>query len=158
MVADIIIKERFSVIGKKGQGRSDSGFQWIPSLWKEANEHFAEIGDLAKGDNGGKIVGIWGAMSDIDERFERWREEGKYLAGCEVSDDAAPPSGWSKWTIPGYKYAVIKCTQESYGEAFNYMLNEYMPQNQYNIVGAVHEYYPQDGSGNICLYFPIERL
>ena len=24
MVADIIIKERFSVIGKKGQGRSDS--------------------------------------------------------------------------------------------------------------------------------------
>jgi len=31
-------------------------------------------------------------MSDTDEKFESWKEQGKYLAGCEVVDNALPPN------------------------------------------------------------------
>lgn len=66
-------------------------------------------------------------MSDIDEKFEPWKEEGKYLAGCEVIDKAIAPIGWTKWVIPSYKYAIVKCTQNTYGDTFNHMIKEYLP-------------------------------
>lgn len=152
-------KKSFSVIGKLGQGPSEEGPKWIPTLWKEANSNFNEISSLAKLDDKGNIVGIWGAMSDVSENFERWKEQGKYLAGCEVKDDAAAPSGWTKWVIPHYKYIVAKCNQNTYSDTFNYVINEYIPQHDYEIVGAVHEFYdPQNTNGELYLYFPIEKL
>lgn len=159
MKVNIITKESFSVIGKLGQGLSSKGFEWIPPLWQEANSKFDEIRKLAKIDSTGNILGIWGAMSDIDDKFERWKEQGKYLAGCEVVDNAVPPINWTKWVIPSYKYAVIKCTQDTYGDIFNCMVNEYIPQHDYTIVGAVHEFYdPKCSNGELYLYFPIEKL
>ena len=109
-MVDIIEKQQFSVIGKLGKGLAIEGPKWIPPLWQEANSNFAEISNLAKLDAEGNIIGIWGAMSDVDEKFERWKEEGKYLAGCEVTDDAIAPNGWTKWVIPAFKYVVTKCT------------------------------------------------
>ena len=159
MKVEMITKASFSVIGKLGQGPSNEGFKWVPPLWQEANSNFNEISTLAKLDADGNILGIWGAMSDVDEKFERWKEEGKYLAGCEVADTAIPPVNWTKWVIPSYKYAVVKCTEDTYGSAFNYMLNEYLPQNQYNLAGAVHEFFdPKCNNGELYLYFPIEKL
>jgi len=159
MKVEMITKASFSVIGKLGQGPSNEGFKWVPPLWQEANSNFNEISTLAKLDADGNILGIWGAMSDVDEKFERWKEEGKYLAGCEVIDNAAPPANWVKWVIPSYKYAVIQCTEETYGTSFSYMLNEYLPQNHYNVEGAVHEFYdPKCTNGELFLYFPIEKL
>jgi predicted transcriptional regulator YdeE len=158
MKVEIMDKSSFSVIGKLGQGHAKDSLKWIPPIWQEANRDYNEISNLAKLDNEGNIVGFWGAMSDVDERFERWQEEGKYLAGCEVTDDAVAPKGWVKWIIPAFKYAVVKCTQDTYKDAFGYMLKDYLPQHEYHIVGAIHEYYdPKDTHGELSLYFPIEK-
>ncbi|MDF2699403.1 MAG: effector-binding protein [Haloplasmataceae bacterium] len=155
----IIEKTTFAVIGKVGVGLSKEGFRWIPPLWNDANSHFHEISKLAKVDHLGNIVGIWGAMSDVDEKFERWNESGKYLAGCEVYNEAVAPNGWVKWIIPSYKYLVSSCTQETYEEVFNYMVSGFIPDHKYSIVGAVHEFYnPKVTNGELNLYFPIEKL
>lgn len=157
MEVTIVNKPSFSVIDKMGQGLSKEGAQWIPPLWKETNEKFNEIKSLARLDSNGNLS-VWGAMSDTEEKFELWGNEGKYLAGYEVVDNAFTPAGWTKWVIPAYTYAVIACNQETYGQAFDYMIHEYLPHNNYTIVGAIHEYYPQDGTNRLCLYFPIARL
>ena len=158
MEIKLINKPSFCVIGKIGQGFSDSGPVWIKPLWDEANGKFNEIKDLAKYDESGKLVGIWGLMSDISEQFNRWGTVGKYLAGCEVKDDAIAPMGWTLWRVPSQNYVTISCTQETYGEAFNYILNEYLPEKGYEIIGAIHEYYPADAEqGTLRLYFPIAK-
>lgn len=155
----IITKGSFDVIGKVGQGKSDRGYEWVPPLWGAANNDFEEIKTLAKLDQEGNMYGMWGAMSDINNDFKPWGEEGKYLAGCEVVDDAHPPKNWTKWTIPAYKYITVTIKQDKYGEVFNKILNTYFPQNDYNLVGAVHEYYKLDtASEEVTLYFPIEQL
>ena len=159
MEVNLIEKESFIVIGKLGQGFSNKCPEWIPPLWSEANNSFNEIINLAKFDETGNIVGVWGAMSDIDVRFEPWDKQGKYLAGCEAIDNANAPKGWTKWVIPGYKYAVVKCSKDTYEDVFNYMVDEYLPENEYSIVGAVHEFYdPKDTNGELYLYFPIKKL
>lgn len=158
MEVKIINKPTFYAIGKLGQGSSDTGPQWIKPLWDEANSKFNEISDLVKHDESGKIVGIWGIMSDVSEQFKRWGAEGKYLASCEVNDDATAPVGWTLWRVPAQTYVTVSCTQDNYGEAFNYILNEYMPEKGYELIGAVHEYYPVDAEqGRLQLYFPIAR-
>jgi len=158
MNISLVEKPSFDVIGKVGQGYAKDSMEWVPPLWKAANENFHEIAHLAKKDSLGNLAGFWGAMSDIQDNFERWDEQGKYMAGCEVESDAVAPDGWKKWVIPSYKFIVAKCTQE-YSEVFSYVLNEYVPENHYQIVGAIHEYYcPQDKNGELSLYFPIEKL
>lgn len=155
----IITKESFSVIGKLGQGERNKSTEWIPPLWNDANSHFYEISTYAKLDDSGKIVGIWGAMSDLDERFEPWNDQGKYLAGCEVLDNTVVPNGWTKWVIPSYEYVVAKCSQSTYGEVFSSVLADYFPMNNYKLAGAVHEFYdPTNENGEMCLYFPIKKL
>ena len=54
---------------------------------------------------------------------------------------------------------VVKCSQEEYGSIFNNIINSYIPEHNYQLAGAVHEYYsPQESDGGLYLYFPIERL
>lgn len=159
MSVHIVEKKTFAVMGKEGQGLAAESQDWIPTLWHEANHKFEEIQAIAKTDNEGHFVGFWGAMSDWEGNFQRWTDRGKYLAGCEVDENANAPDGWSKWVIPSYKYAVIRCNRATYQEKFTYMLNEFLPSNQYSIVGAVHEYYnPRETNGDLYLYFPIERM
>lgn len=156
---DIIVKPQFTVIGQMGQGLASNSAIWIPPLWQEANGRFSEISHLTKMTSEGLIAGIWGAMSDVNEKFERWATEGKYLAGCEVLDDAKAPSGWVKWVIPSFKYIVVKSNQATYKETFNYILEEYFPHHEYTLAGAVQEFYlPQDQNGVLSLLFPIEKL
>ena len=159
MDVKIIEKRSFTVIGKEGQGMATKSREWIPLLWQAANGNFSEIRSLAKLDESGQIVGIWGAMSDVEGKFDRWSEKGKYLAGCEVVDEAIAPAGWTKWVIPSYRYVAAKCTLDTYGEVFQNTLNEYLPQNNYSIAGAVHEYYdPNAVNGELYLFFPIEKI
>jgi predicted transcriptional regulator YdeE len=154
----LLNKSSFTVIGKLGQRAAHEGTKWIPPLWQEANGQFHEIRSLAKLDENGRPAGVWGAMSDVDERFERWTDRGKYLAGCEAVDEAEAPAGWTNWVVPSYRYAVVACTIHSYHEAFEYMVKDYLPRHEYKIVGAVHEYYnPADTNGELSLYFPIEK-
>lgn len=159
MKIELLEKKSFAVIGKLGQGYSDQGSVWIPPLWEAARKSFSEIAALVKYGREGKIAGTWGAMSDIDDSFNRWGRQGKYLAGCEAADDAAAPDGWTKWIIPSYRYLVAECNNESYGQVFQAVIESYMPEHSYELAGAVHEFYPpEEKEGSLYLYFPVQRL
>ena len=66
------IKESFCVIGKQGSTNDGEGF--IGRLWEDANGHFNEVAPLAKKDEKGIPVGVWGAMSDFSKSFNPWEE------------------------------------------------------------------------------------
>ena len=158
----IVTKPAFTVIGKEGRGPAGNGAGWIAPLWAEANAQFAEIEPLAKRTESGQFAGFWGAMSSVDRTFHPWEDEGLYLAGCEAKDDAQAPQGWTRWRVPGYEFATVRCNQSTYGKAFALVLEEYFPQNGLSLAGAVHEFYTAEdlGStdGSLTLCFPYRRL
>ena len=104
MIVEKCVKDSFVVIGKEGSTSDGEGF--IQKLWADANSHFEEVQPLAKKNENGDLVGIWGAMSDFSHSFNPWEDfnKGLYLAGVECRDDAVAPDGWTKWMIPGYEY------------------------------------------------------
>lgn len=148
------VKESFSVIGKEGATSDGEGF--IQRLWADANAHFNEVAHLAKKDERGNLLGIWGAMSDPTRSFMPWTEnfsKGLYLAGVEVTDDAQPPQGWIKWTVPAYEYIYVKNEGPN---TFSEVI-AYLKENQIQLAGAVHDYTcPEEGQG--YMFFPIRRL
>ena len=116
-------KDTFVVIGKEGSTLDGQGF--IQELWSDANSHFSEVQPLAKKDENGNLVGIWGAMSDCSHSYKPWENnfsQGLYLAGVECVDDAEAPEGWTKWTIPGYEYICAEVENENtFSEVLDYM-------------------------------------
>lgn len=148
------IKEAFVVIGKEGSSQDGPGF--IQKLWAEANGHFHEVEALAKKDENGCLVGVWGAMSDYSRSFQPWEDHfsmGLYLAGVECDDQAQPPAGWTKWTVPGYEYLCALCENEN---TFSQML-VYMAENNLTLAGAVHDF-TCPATGKNYMYFPIRKL
>ena len=117
------IKEMFVVIGKEGSTLEGEGF--IQKLWEDANSHFEEVQHLAKKDEDGNILGIWGAMSDISHSFKPWEDnfsKGLYLAGVECDYNVEAPNGWVKWTIPSYEYIYVESENENtFSNVLNYM-------------------------------------
>lgn len=146
-------KESFAVIGKEGSTLEGDGF--IQKLWNDANSHFEEVQPLARKDEDGNVVGIWGAMSDFSRSFHPWEDfcKGLYLAGVECDDDAEAPEGWTKWTIPGYEYIYVE--QEGEDTFFNTL--KYLENNGFSLVGAVHDY-ACPGTGKNYMFFPIGKI
>lgn len=147
-------KASFAVIGKEGSTADGSGF--IQKLWAEANSHFSEVAHLAKKDESGNLVGIWGTMSDMSRTFRPWEDgfsKGLYLAGVECADDAEPPEAWVKWVIPGYEYLRVECEEE---DTFEKMI-AYLKENGIPLVGAVHDF-TCSVDGKNYMYFPVRRL
>lgn len=148
-----IIKKAFVVIGKEGSTLDGEGF--IQKLWDDANGHFDEVAHLAKRDENGNLVGIWGAMSDLSHSFQPWEDgfsKGLYLAGVECVDNAEAPDGWTRWMIPGYEYLVVENHDGAFGDTIRQMNEEGIA-----LVGAVHDYTdPATGKG--YLYFPIREV
>lgn len=148
-----VIKEEFVVIGKEGS--TLDGERFVQKLWNDANGHFNEVAHLAKKDTNGNIVGIWGAMSDLSRSFKPWEDDfskGLYLAGVECIDNAESPSGWTKWTIPGYEYIVVENHKGVFDETIRQMNDE-----GFSLVGAVHDY-TDPTTGKDYLYFPIRKI
>ena len=147
-------KDAFVVIGKEGSTLDGQGF--IQKLWTDANSHFSEVQPLAKKDENGNLVGIWGAMSDCSHSYKPWEEnfsKGLYLAGVECVDDAEAPEGWTKWKIPGYEYLYAEVESES---TFSIVL-DYMNTNNIVLAGAVHDFTcPLDGKN--YMFFPIRTI
>lgn len=147
-------KEAFIIIGKEGS--TADGNDFIQRLWADANSHFSEVQHLAKKDENGNIVGIWGAMSDLSRSFMPWEDnfsKGLYLAGVECVDSAEAPAGWTKWNIPAYEYLCAECENES---TFPDVIN-YMAQNNIMLVGAVHDFTcPQTGKN--YMFFPVRKI
>ncbi len=147
-----VYKDSFSVIGKMGQGPAANPGEWILPIWEDANAHFHEISPFVRHNADGDIAGVWGAMNDVDEQNKRWNDSGKYMAGCEAGADAQPPEGWTKWTVPAQTYLVAECTSDTYEEVFGKITND----ENINIVGTVHERYPEPGNPDIVeLYVPV---
>lgn len=148
-----IIKKAFVVIGKEGSTLDGEGF--IQKLWDDANGHFSQVAHLAKRDENGNLVGIWGGMSDLSHSFQPWEDgfsKGLYLAGVECVDNAEAPDGWTKWMIPGYEYLVVENHDGAFGDTIRRMQEE-----EIALVGAVHDYTdPATGKG--YLYFPIREV
>ena len=69
-----ITKPAFFVIGKEGYGNTVEGNQWIIDLWKDANQHFLEVFDLASRDEQDHLRGFWGAMTDSTRSFLPWKD------------------------------------------------------------------------------------
>lgn len=143
----------FCVIGKLGS--TDDGEGFIQKLWTDANEHFSEVAHLAKKDDHGIYAGFWGAMSDMNGKFEPWEDnftKGLYLAGVEVNDDAYAPKGWVKWQIPSFEY--LYCETEP--DIFENVL-KYIAGNGYSLAGAVHDFTCPE-TGKNFMFFPIKKL
>ncbi len=153
-----VYKEKFSVLGKLGQGDAETPWIWIKPLWDDANGNFSEIEGLAIKNNNGE-PSIWGIMSDLGENFDRWDDKaGKYLASCEVKEETISPDGWVKWDVPSQTYIVASSNQKEYLSIFQKVINEYIPKNNLKLIGAVHEHYPEPGNPDIVeLFFPIAR-
>ena len=147
-------KNTFSVIGKEGSTADGEGF--VQRLWADANAHCGEVAHLAKTDENGKILGIWGAMTDFSRSFAPWQKgfsQGLYLAGVEVSDDAEAPAGWTKWKVPAFEYLCVKVEAE---DTFAKTL-AYMQENNVPLAGAVQDFTNPEEGVNYML-FPVKRL
>lgn len=148
------IKKAFVVIGKEGSTLDGNNF--IQKLWEDANSHFGEVQQLAKKDEQGNTVGIWGAMSDFTHSFKPWEDnfsKGLYLAGVECDDNAEAPEGWTKWVVPSYEYIYAECEDDN---TFNQVIN-YISQNDLTLVGAVHDFTcPKTGKN--YMFFPIRSI
>jgi predicted transcriptional regulator YdeE len=154
MEVNTCIKASFSVIGKEGS--TDEGAGFVQRLWNDANAHFGDVAALAGKNETGGMLGIWGAMTDFSRSFQPWEDgfsRGLYLAGVEVPEDACPPEGWVKWTIPAYEYLYVKTEgPHTFSDVLTYMADHGM-----SLAGAVHDYIcPQDNQG--YQFFPIRRL
>ena len=148
------IKNTFVVIGKEGSTLDGQGF--IQKLWSDANSHFNEVQSLAKIDEKGNLVGIWGAMSDFSHSYKPWEDnfsKGLYLAGVECVDDAEAPEGWTKWTIPSFEYIYVEIENEN---TFAEVLS-YMDENNIALVGAVHDF-TCPVSGKNYMFFSIRNI
>lgn len=147
-------KKTFVIIGKEGSTRDGPGF--IQKLWLDVNSHFYEVQSLAKKDENGNLVGVWGAMSDDSHSYKPWEDnfsKGLYLAGVECVDDAEAPDGWTKWTIPSYEYLYAEVEGES---SFSNVI-DYMNANNIALVGAVHDF-TAPLSGKNYMFFPIKAI
>jgi len=154
MKVEKCIKESFVVIGKEGS--TLDGQDFIQRLWDDANSHFNEVQHLAKTDEQGNIVGIWGAMSDLSHSFKPWEDDfskGLYLAGVECVEIAEAPEGWTKWTIPGYEYIYAECENAN---TFPQVI-KYMTENDMTLVGAVHDFTCPE-TGKNYMFFPIKEI
>ena len=145
-----VSKDSFVVIGKEGSTRDGDGF--IQRLWQNANTHFDEIAGLAKRDESGNLVGVWGAMTDFSRSFKPWDDfnRGLYLAGAECRDDAEAPEGWVKWVIPAYEFLVVEHEND---QTFTEMM-KYMSGNSLSLAGAVNDF-TDPKTGKNYMYFPI---
>ncbi|MGD1823011.1 MAG: AraC family transcriptional regulator [Pleomorphochaeta sp.] len=148
------IKKTFSVMGK--QGSTNDGDSFIEKLWIRANTNFPEVADIAKKDEKGNLIGVWGLMSDFSHSFKPWEEnfsKGLYLAGVEIDNNQPPIENWVKWSVPSFEYLCVEVENEN---TFNDVIN-YMKENQIELVGAVHDFRDSINNKNY-MYFPIRKI
>jgi len=153
MNVEIITRPPFAVLGIEGIGPANTGPEWIKPIWKDLYSRIEEIRYLIIGD-------CWGLMSAVDEPYGRWNQEGKYLAGYEVDLDTQAPDNWTLWKVPETTFAVIACTKKTYDAVWGYFHNQFLPNEEYEIGGAVHEYYPPEFKNQVddifYLYFTVK--
>jgi len=68
---------------------------------------------------------VFTAKGEMTESIQQaWKDiYGKWFPASGYERSFGPDFEWTKWVIPSYKYAVVKCTQNTYGNIFNEMIN-----------------------------------
>lgn len=156
---DIAICELPSVAVIGIEGRAEQGHNPAPALWQTTSARFGEVEALALRDENGVPVGLWGAMSDLSRSFLPWEDgfsRGLYLAGVQVSSDAQPGEGWTKWTLPAFACLRVKA-EGDYAAAFQAGLDE-LARRGLSLAGAVQECQRPAEGGQLYLFFPFKRL
>jgi len=95
-------------------------------------------------------------MTDFSRSFQPWEDgfsKGLYLAGVECLDDAQPPEGWTKWTVPGFEYLRAVCDHDG---IFPEMI-DYLRDHGITLAGAVHDF-TCPHTGTSYMYFPVRKL
>ena len=142
------------IIGMEGSTEEDPDIAKV--LWAKANSRYSEVEPLALRDGFDQPLAFWGAMTDLSRSFHPWEEnftKGLYLAGVQVAEDALPPPGWTKWTLPASLYMTV---DGSLPDAFRRTL-EALEYKDMPLAGAVQERI-DPSTGEVTLFFPIERL
>ncbi len=150
---DLFVKDAFFLVGCDGAGTAETASEWIPPLWDEFNASYPKLEKLAVRDAHG-VIPVWGAMTDLGQEFQPWGEEGKYMAAVE-SERYMDALGFAVWRVPGFRYVRAAATLETYASVYRRILGKVFPQNGWELVGAVQEYYLKD---RMWLLFPIQRL
>lgn len=153
---EMIDLPEIAIIGKEGLCTKEKNV--VQELWQQANANFSEIAELGMKHADGSFVGFWGAMSDETMSFLPWTDgfsRGLYLAGVEVSADAAAPDGWVKWVMPARKYLVTEVAPESYGETFETVIKRLIPDLGMKLAGAVCDF-TEPATGQNKLFIPVE--
>ena len=135
----------FAVLGKEDSTQNKNK-DWIQRLWKDFNEHSAEISQLALRDEQGNLAGFWGAMTNFDRTFQPWGNhltEGYYLAGVQVPIETEAPEGWTKWIIPAFDYLYVPVESDP-SEVLRAGLDEIKKQGL-TLAGAIQMF----------LFFPV---
>lgn len=157
MEIERIILDAFSVAGKETS--TNDGEDSVQKAWKETNEHFNEIYKIAKKDSEGNVLHCWGLMSDFNRKLLPWADnfsKGLYLAGVEVEKDVEAPRGWTKWDVPKREYLRTKIENQNYQQTFQFMVNSYILDNGYEMIGAAFDYTDlKEKEDYIC--FPIKK-
>ena len=151
-------KQSFFLLGKEKMGDCSKAGEWIAELWREVNQSVEEIAPFIKQERDSLPIAGWGLMGNADKSFLPSQKEGVYLAGYESLCPKEPLEGWTIYEVPGYKYAVVTCTADTYEAVFKEVLYEYMPEKGYNLIGPVLECYdPRGKAEEFELYFPVQK-
>ena len=148
---EVIRKDAFCVIGKAGS--TDDGADFVQRLWQDANSHFSEVEHLAKRDEKGNLVGVWGIMTNFAFEFLPWEDDfskGLYMAGVEVETDAVAPEGWKKWIVPGFEYWKVRSDgPDTFRDTLAFMREHSQP-----LAAAVQDY-TDPVTGENYMLFPV---
>lgn len=122
----------------------------IPGLWERFIPRCGEIP---------AIGGVWGASLPAADGF-------RYLAGMEVSKDAALPAGFEAVAVPGGKYLKIPFhgTPDKISQEFSRIFSEVLPALGYRIQPGFccleeyleEEHDPQTGAMSASLYVELK--
>lgn len=144
-------KDAFCVIGKAGS--TNDGPDFVRRLWQDANSHFAEVEHLAKRDEKGNLIGVWGIMTNFGFEFLPWEDDfskGLYLAGLEVETDAVAPEGWKKWIVPGFEYWKVRAdSPDTFRQTLAYM------QECGQLLAAAVQDFTDPATGENYMLFPV---
>ena len=150
---ELFRKDAFCVIGKAGS--TDDGPDFVRRLWQDANNHFSAVEHLAKRDEKGNLIGVWGIMTNFGFDFLPWEDDfskGRYLAGVEVNADAQPPQGWEKWNVPGFTFWKVKAdSPDTFRQTIAYLREKKQP-----LAGAVQDY-TDPATGENFMLFPVAK-
>lgn len=148
---ELFRKDAFCVIGKAGS--TNDGPDFVRRLWQDANSHFAEVEHLAKRDEKGSLMGVWGIMTNFGFEFLPWEDnfsKGLYLAGLEVETDAVAPKGWKKWIVPGFEYWKVRAdSPNTFRQTLTYMQERNQP-----LAAAVQDF-TDPATGENYMLFPV---